>query len=989
MDKRSSNDYTKYYDNLEEIGRGKLTIVYKGREIKTNELRAIKVIQLYKLKENIIANGNEDSEKIFKECIDGYKNECENMKICSNINSVKYYEYFNDENNFVIIMELCDSNLLQFLLSKNNKGFNIKEIYEILKQLNNAFKIMNENKIIHRDLKLENILIKYEDDNKYIIKLADYGSNKRLNSLSKNYYNLNTETSIYIAPEILKGEDYNYKCDLWSIGVIIYQLKFDKLLFNGQTEVELIRFINNFNNNILKKTGNDDLDDLIKNLLEKDYRKRLNWDEYFNHPFFHSFSNEINIVFYKKSEKDTLKRDNNIFGKKFIENNKNNIELKINGIKTELVQKYELEYGENKIDIIIKNKISNFEHMFYNCISLKNIEGLKYLDVSNGNNFSGMFYSCSSLSDIKPLEKWNVSNGNNFSNMFFGCKSLTDLKSLENWNVSNGNNFSKMFFGCKSLSNIRPLENWNIPNGNNFAEMFGKIESLSDIKLLEDWNASKKNIFSEMFDKIESIPNIKTLDKKVSKANINKDKNQNTNDINRDKIDNKIKIIDLDDNSDINKINDINIKNNQNNNINNINNNRNDNNININKNDNNINNNIIENYISINNNNIINNNIIYNNSLNNNQGYVKPEYIFPIKGLDNIGSTCYMNSTLQCLLHVSELVNYFLYEYKNDKDTLKNKNKNSSTLGKISEVFYELVLGVNPNNNNENLNENKNSKKYGFMNLFSFKNEENSFSPKNFKNTLGICNPQFKDFKANDSKDLLLYLLQTMHEELNYFGDNPPISLPQPNQDNRVSTFLYFMNIYNNQNFSIISKNFYGTYEIITICKECKTTIYNFQKFEFISFGMFKYKNKTFDIINGFKDNEEPLDLKGDNKFYCNICKKLTEASSACKIIQPPNKLIINIDYGKNKKYNPSNIKFDDIIDITKYVNFNFETPIKYEITGVCTYLSGFYGHYITFCKHKEKGKWYSFDDSSCNEIKSKDEIYKGTPYILLYEKIE
>ena len=82
-------------------------------------------------------------------------------------------------------------------------------------------------------------------------------------------------------------------------------------------------------------------------------------------------------------------------------------------------------------------------------------------------------------------------------------------------------------------------------------------------------------------------------------------------------------------------------------------------------------------------------------------------------------------------------------------------------------------------------------------------------------------------------------------------------------------------------------------------------------------------------------------------------------------------------------------IKFDDIIDITKYVNFNFGTPIKYEITGVCTYFSGFHGHYSTFCRHKEKGKWYSFNDLSCDEIKSKDEIYKGSPYILLYEKIE
>ena len=284
---RQSQDFRKYYDNLEGIGNGEFTIVYKGREKKTNELRAIKVIQLDKIKENIFLykREDEDPQKKLKECIDGYINECENMKLCSNINSVKFYEYFNDGNNFVIIMELCDSNLSKLLLKRNNMGFTDQEIYEIMTQLNNGFKIMKENKIIHRNLKLENIFIKYEDNNKYIVKLADYGSSKRLDSLSKNYCNTNVGTLIYMPLEILKEEKYNYKCDLWSIGIIIYILKFGKSPFNGQTEISLIKNINNFNNNTIR-TGNEKLDDLLKKLLEKNYEKRLNWDEYFNHPYF-------------------------------------------------------------------------------------------------------------------------------------------------------------------------------------------------------------------------------------------------------------------------------------------------------------------------------------------------------------------------------------------------------------------------------------------------------------------------------------------------------------------------------------------------------------------------------------------------------------------------------------------------------------------------------------------------------------------------------
>ena len=524
MSESSSNDYTKYYENLAVIGNGAFGVVYKGRDIETNELRAIKVIELDKLKENILVTETEaeteDPDNKFNETINEYIKECEIMKECSNINSVKFYKFFKDENNIVIIMELCESNLLQLLLKKGKEGFSIKEIYEIMKQLNNAFQTMKEKKIIHRDLKLENILIKYEDNNKYIIKLADYGTSKRLDSLSKNFCNTTVGTMVYMAPEILKREKYNYKCDLWSLGVIIYRLKFIKSPFSGQSETALINFINKFNYNSIKKTGNKELDDLIQKLLEKDYEKRLSWDEYFDHPFFELYAIKINLIYYKKEEKDELGRDNNIFGEKFVENNKYKIKLKINGISSKLVKNYELKYGENNIEIIIKNTITNFEQMFYQCISLKNIEGLKDLEVMDGNNFSSMFYECESLTDLKALEKWNISNVNNFSNMFFGCKSLSDIKALENWNVSKGNDFSEMFSWCESLKDLKALEKWDVSNGNNFSGIFKGCKSLTDIKALKKWNVSNVNNFSNIFFGCKSLSDIKALEKwNVSNGN--------------------------------------------------------------------------------------------------------------------------------------------------------------------------------------------------------------------------------------------------------------------------------------------------------------------------------------------------------------------------------------------------------------------------------------------------------------------------------------
>ena len=108
-------------------------------------MRAIKVIDLKRLKEILLSlNKIEDLKKQFQLCLDGFIQEFEIMKICSinNNNSVKCYEYFNNKDKFVIIMELCDENLLNMLykrLKDAKRGFNTEEIYET--KLINNYKI--------------------------------------------------------------------------------------------------------------------------------------------------------------------------------------------------------------------------------------------------------------------------------------------------------------------------------------------------------------------------------------------------------------------------------------------------------------------------------------------------------------------------------------------------------------------------------------------------------------------------------------------------------------------------------------------------------------------------------------------------------------------------------------------------------------------------------------------------------------------------------
>ena len=130
-----------------------------------------------------------------------------------------------------------------------------------------------------------------------------------------------------------------------------------------------------------------------------------------------------------------------------------------------------------------------------------------------------------------------------------------------------------------------------------------------------------------------------------------------------------------------------------------------------------------------------------------------------------------MNATLQCLLHVSELMVYFIEEFPKDQITLNQINKSIPSGGDISRIFYNLVIGVcdepiNMKNSKKNLKPQTNVNKKRGLDLFNGfsdnlfnKDNNDAFSPKDFKITLGIHNRKFKAFEANDSKDFIIYLL--------------------------------------------------------------------------------------------------------------------------------------------------------------------------------------------------------------------------------------
>ena len=320
-----------------------------------------------------------------------------------------------------------------------------------------------------------------------------------------------------------------------------------------------------------------------------------------------------------------------------------------------------------------------------------------------------------------------------------------------------------------------------------------------------------------------------------------------------------------------------------------------------------------------------------NNSLNKNINNEKQvpiiNYIFPKKFLINIDSSLYINSILQCLAYISELNLYFLNEYQIDSLALKRKNNNIKSKGELSSSFYNIIT-----NSYENINDDNNKSIRQKYNNKRITDKLNTYLNE-FKNVIINYNPEFKNLESNNLKSFIICLLHMMHEELNYLGVNN-FDIPNKNKKNEFNDFNL---IFNRNNYSIISKLFYGTFKETKKCNTCNNINFNYQKFGLISFEMKKYSQKKFNIYDGFKDNEKPKLLSDNNKIYCNICKNLSDYQYYYKIIEPPSKLLININYDNNEN-NPSKVEFDEIIDISKYINLSYKLPIKYRINFICSY---------------------------------------------------
>jgi len=260
-----------------QIAVGGHSVVYVGRCI-DHQLCAkykLNLDNILAIKKIIIKGLPVKYQKMVTEEINIMKHIKENPH--SNI--VKCYDVIDDLDTVYIVMEYCDSGDFSRLIGKPMKEESVQFYFS---QLINGIKYLDEHKIVHRDIKPKNLLL---TDNKKVLKICDFGLAKNKTGLSRIYTICGSP--LYMAPEMFTDKSYGDTVDIWSIGIIMYEMLYGiNPLYKMKDYSELESFMVNDNEGISippqnnnNKNVSKQCIDLLKQLLDKKGTNRITLKE--------------------------------------------------------------------------------------------------------------------------------------------------------------------------------------------------------------------------------------------------------------------------------------------------------------------------------------------------------------------------------------------------------------------------------------------------------------------------------------------------------------------------------------------------------------------------------------------------------------------------------------------------------------------------------------------------------------------------------------
>ncbi|XP_066491255.1 ubiquitin carboxyl-terminal hydrolase 8 isoform X2 [Tiliqua scincoides] len=335
-----------------------------------------------------------------------------------------------------------------------------------------------------------------------------------------------------------------------------------------------------------------------------------------------------------------------------------------------------------------------------------------------------------------------------------------------------------------------------------------------------------------------------------------------------------------------------------------------------------------------------------------------------LTGLRNLGNTCYMNSVLQCLCNAPHLADYF------NRNLYQEDINRSNILGHKGEVAEE----------------------FGIIMKALCTGQYRYISPKDFKITIGNINDQFAGYSQQDSQEMLLFLMDGLHEDLNK-ADNRKRYKEENNDhlDDANAANLAWLK-HKQLNESIIVALFQGQFKSTVQCLSCHKKSRTFEAFMNLSLPLASTSKCSLQECLRLFSKEEKL--TDNNRFYCSHCKTRRDSLKKIEIWKLPPVLLVHLKRfsydGRWKQKLQTSVDFPlESLDLSQYVIGPKSTLKRYNLFAVSNHYGGLDGgHYTAYCKNAAKQRWHKFDDHEVSEISSSS-VKSSAAYILFYTSFE
>jgi len=339
-----------------------------------------------------------------------------------------------------------------------------------------------------------------------------------------------------------------------------------------------------------------------------------------------------------------------------------------------------------------------------------------------------------------------------------------------------------------------------------------------------------------------------------------------------------------------------------------------------------------------------------------------------INGFINLGNTCYLNSALQLLFSIEEIKNYFV-----NKGFLEELNNN------LKKVNFK---------NNNNI---KNNILF-IQNFFSLirdyaSNDNKTLSPNNLLNSIRNINKDFVGFYQHDSQEILLIIMDVIHENLKYEVDVNYQGQPKNDTDVLVIESIEALKKILNYKYSIVNELFYGMYYCQYVSVE------NSNKGMLVSKNYEHFNNLTLEFDgNHLIDNLDIFfkDELLDSELLHEKTKKKYKVKKIVKIINAPKYLFVTLKkYNQQHKTHNNSYTFPIYnLDFSKYCMGYDSYKCNYDLIGAICHRGNLdYGHYYSILN--KNNNWFVVNDESISKFnieKNKQKLFNDA-YVLLYTK--